>query len=316
MTMNLKRHSKKTIYRTIRDYGIITVGMLLGAIGLTLFLLPNEITTGGIMGIASIIYWGTGIPVQETYFVMNALLIAAALKVLGWRFCAKTIYAVSVFTLGIIVLQHMVDPKLHLLADQKFMACIVGGVFLGTSVGLGLSAGGSTGGSDVVAAIVKKYRDVSLGHCILFCDLTIITSSYVVLNDWEKVLYGYVLLFIVSYCVDYVVNSQHRSVQFFIISDHYEEIGLAINKIAERGCTILNGNGFYSKKGINVIYCIAKKSESSLIFDLIDEIDSDAFVAQSSVIGVYGYGFDRVVGRKKIKLNEIKEKIDAKNHTV
>ena len=316
MTMNLKRHSKKTIYRTIRDYGIITVGMLLGAIGLTLFLLPNEITTGGIMGIASIIYWGTGIPVQETYFVMNALLIAAALKVLGWRFCAKTIYAVSVFTLGIIVLQHMVDPKLHLLADQKFMACIVGGVFLGTSVGLGLSAGGSTGGSDVVAAIVKKYRDVSLGHCILFCDLTIITSSYVVLNDWEKVLYGYVLLFIVSYCVDYVVNSQHRSVQFFIISDHYEEIGLAINKIAERGCTILNGNGFYSKKGINVIYCITKKSESSLIFDLIDEIDSDAFVAQSSVIGVYGYGFDRVVGRKKIKLNEIKEKIDAKNHTV
>ena len=316
MTMNLKRHSKKTIYRTIRDYGIITVGMLLGAVGLKLFLLPNEITTGGIMGIASIIYWGTGIPVQETYFVMNALLIAAALKVLGWRFCAKTIYAVSVFTLGVIVLQHMVDPKLHLLADQKFMACIVGGVFLGTSVGLGLSAGGSTGGSDVVAAIVKKYRDVSLGHCILFCDLTIITSSYVVLNDWEKVLYGYVLLFIVSYCVDYVVNSQHRSVQFFIISDHYEEIGLAINKIAERGCTILNGNGFYSKKGINVIYCIAKKSESSLIFDLIDEIDSDAFVAQSSVIGVYGYGFDRVVGRKKIKLNEIKEKIDAKNHTV
>ena len=259
MTMNLKRHSKKTIYRTIRDYGIITVGMLLGAVGLTLFLLPNEITTGGIMGIASIIYWGTGIPVQETYFVMNALLIAAALKVLGWRFCAKTIYAVSVFT---------VDPKLHLLADQKFMACIVGGVFLGTSVGLGLSAGGSTGGSDVVAAIVKKYRDVSLGHSILFCDLAIITSSYVVLNDWEKVLYGYVLLFIVSYCVDYVVNSQHRSVQFFIISDHYEEIGLAINKIAERGCTILNGNGFYSKKGINVIYCIAKKSESSLIFDL------------------------------------------------
>ena len=222
MTMNLKRHSKKTIYRTIRDYGIITVGMLLGAVGLKLFLLPNEITTGGIMGIASIIYWGTGIPVQETYFVMNALLIAAALKVLGWRFCAKTIYAVSVFTLGIIVLQHMVDPKLHLLADQKFMACIVGGVFLGTSVGLGLSAGGSTGGSDVVAAIVKKYRDVSLGHCILFCDLTIITSSYVVLNDWEKVLYGYVLLFIVSYCVDYVVNSQHRRVQFFIISDHYE----------------------------------------------------------------------------------------------
>ena len=309
-------HRTKSAYRSIRDYGIITVGMLLGAVGLNLFLLPNQITTGGILGIASIVYWGTGIRVQETYFVLNALLLAVALKVLGWRFCAKTIYAVVVFTVGSTVLQHVVDPNLHLLADQKFMACIVGGVFLGTSVGLGLSAGGSTGGSDVVAAMVRKYRDVSLGHSILFCDLTIITSSYMVLKDWEKVLYGYVLLFIVSYCVDYVVNSLHRSVQFFIISDRYEEIGQAINKIADRGCSTLNGSGFYSKKDIKVIYCIAKKSESSLIFDIIDEIDPDAFVAQSSVIGVYGHGFDRVVGRKKISLDEIKEKIDADNQAV
>ena len=137
-----------------------------------------------------------------------------------------------------------------------------------------------------------------------------------VLKDWEKVLYGYVLLFIVSYWVDYVVNSLHRSVQFFIISDRYEEIGQAINKIADRGCSTLNGSGFYSKKDIKVIYCIAKKSESSLIFDIIDEIDPDAFVAQSSVIGVYGHGFDRVVGRKKISLDEIKEKIDAENQAV
>ena len=239
MATRLKRNNAKSVYRTITDYGIITIGMLLGAVGMTFFLLPNQITTGGLMGIASIIYWGTNIPVQNTYFVLNALLIAVALKVLGWRFCAKTIYAVTVFTVSLTVLQHIVDPKLHLLADQKFMACIVGGVFLGTSVGLGLSAGGSTGGSDVVASMVKKYRDVSLGHGILFCDLAIITSSYVVLKDWEKVLYGYVLLFIVSFCVDYMVNSLHRSVQFFIISDRYEAIGQAINQIAERGCSTL-----------------------------------------------------------------------------
>jgi uncharacterized membrane-anchored protein YitT (DUF2179 family) len=187
----------------------------------------------------------------------------------------------------------------------------VGGVFMGTSVGLGLSAGGSTGGSDVVAAMIHKYRDVSLGHIILFCDLAIITSSYVVLRDWEKVLYGYVLLFIVSFCVDYVVNSLRRSVQFLIISEKWEEIGAAINKIADRGCSTLNGNGFYSKRDIKVIFCIAKKSESSIIFDLIDEIDPDAFVAQSAVIGVYGQGFDRVRVRKKISLEEIKKEIKA-----
>ena len=309
--MNAERTSGKSIYRTIRDYAIIAIAMIMGVIGLNLFLVPNEITMGGTMGVAEIVYWGTGIQTQYTYFVINTALLIAALKVLGWRFCVKTIYAVVVFTIASSIFQWLGWDKAHILADQKFMACIVGGVFMGTSVGLGLSAGGSTGGSDVVAAMIHKYRDVSLGHIIFFCDLTIITSSYVVLHDWEKVLYGYVLLFIVSFCVDYVVNSLRRSVQFFIISEKWEEIGEAINKIADRGCSTLNGNGFYSKQDIKVIFCIAKKSESSIIFDLVDEIDPDAFVAQSAVIGVYGQGFDRVKVRKKISLDEIKKEIKA-----
>ena len=304
--MSAERTGGKSIYRTVRDYAIIAIAMIMGVIGLNLFLVPNEITMGGTMGVAEIVYWGTGIQTQYTYFAINA-----ALKVLGWRFCVKTVYAVVVFTVASSVFQWLGFANVHLLADQKFMACIVGGVFMGTSVGLGLSAGGSTGGSDVVAAMIHKYRDVSLGHIILFCDLTIITSSYVVLHDWEKVLYGYVLLFIVSFCVDYVVNSLRRSVQFLIISRKWEEIGLAINKIADRGCSTLNGNGFYSKRDIKVIFCIAKKSESAMIFDIVDEIDPDAFVAQSAVIGVYGQGFDRVRVRKKISLEEIKKEIKA-----
>ena len=309
--MSAERTGGKSIYRTVRDYAIIAIAMIMGVIGLNLFLVPNEITMGGTMGVAEIVYWGTGIQTQYTYFAINAALLIAALKVLGWRFCVKTVYAVVVFTVASSVFQWLGVANVHLLADQKFMACIVGGVFMGTSVGLGLSAGGSTGGSDVVAAMIHKYRDVSLGHIILFCDLTIITSSYVVLHDWEKVLYGYVLLFIVSFCVDYVVNSLRRSVQFLIISRKWEEIGLAINKIADRGCSTLNGNGFYSKRDIKVIFCIAKKSESAMIFDIVDEIDPDAFVAQSAVIGVYGQGFDRVRVRKKISLEEIKKEIKA-----
>ena len=309
--MSAERTGGKSIYRTVRDYAIIAIAMIMGVIGLNLFLVPNEITMGGTMGVAEIVYWGTGIQTQYTYFAINTALLIAALKVLGWRFCVKTVYAVVVFTVASSVFQWLGFAHVHLLADQKFMACIVGGVFMGTSVGLGLSAGGSTGGSDVVAAMIHKYRDVSLGHIILFCDLTIITSSYVVLHDWEKVLYGYVLLFIVSFCVDYVVNSLRRSVQFLIISRKWEEIGLAINKIADRGCSTLNGNGFYSKRDIKVIFCIAKKSESAVIFDIVDEIDPDAFVAESAVIGVYGQGFDRVRVRKKISLEEIKKEIKA-----
>ena len=305
----IQRRNHKVVYRTIHDYLVLAIAMLLGVISLNLFLLPNEITMGGIVGIASIVYWGTGIPVQDCYFVLNALLLIVALRVLGWKFCAKTIYAVTVFTIGTAVMQHYMSPDLHLLADQKFMACIVGGVFMGASVGLGLSSGGSTGGSDVVAAIIHKYRDVSLGRIILLCDVTIITSSYLVLRDWEKVLYSYVLMFVIAFCVDYIVNSLRQSVQFFIISDKFQEIGEAINKIAARGCTTLNGSGFYSKKDIKVIFCIAKKSESAFIFDLINEIDPDAFVAQSAVIGVYGQGFDRVKVRKKIDIQEINKQL-------
>ena len=157
--------------------------------------------------------------------------------------------------------------------------------------------------------MVHKYRDVSLGHIILFCDLTIITSSYVVLQDWEKVLYGYVLLFVISFVVDHLVNSLRQSVQFFIISDKYQEIGAAINQIADRGCSMLDGSGFYTKKDIKVIFCIAKKSESNFIFELIDEIDPHAFVAQSAVIGVYGTGFDHVKSHRKINLKELREKM-------
>lgn len=303
------RRNKGKLWRQLRDYGIITIAMLLGVFGLNLFLLPNEITTGGIIGVASIVYWGTGIPVQETFFVINAVLLLVALKVLGWHFCAKTVYGVVMFTVASAVLQRVMPPDLHLLADQKFMACMVGAVFLGTSVGLGLSAGGSTGGSDVIAAMVHKYRDVSLGHIILFCDLTIITSSYVVLRDWEKVLYGYVLLFVISFVVDHIVNSLRQSVQFFIISDKYQEIGEAINEIADRGCTMLNGNGFFTKKDKKVIFCIAKKSESNFIFELIDEIDPNAFVAQSAVVGVYGQGFDHVKKHRKIDIEELREKM-------
>lgn len=303
------RRNKGKLLRQLRDYGIITIAMMLGVIGLNLFLLPNEITTGGIMGVASIVYWGTGIPVQNTFFALNGVLLIIALKVLGWHFCAKTIYGVVVFTVGSAILQSVIPSGLHLLADQKFMACMVGAVFLGTSIGMGLSAGGSTGGSDVIAAMIHKYRDVSLGHIILFCDLTIITSSYVVLQDWEKVLYGYVLLFVISFVVDHLVNSLRQSVQFFIISDKYQEIGEAINEIADRGCSMLNGSGFFTKKDIKVIFCIAKKSESNFIFELIDEIDSNAFVAQSAVVGVYGQGFDRVKKHRKLNLKELREKV-------
>jgi uncharacterized membrane-anchored protein YitT (DUF2179 family) len=290
--MELLKLERKTFFKELRDYVFIAMAMMSYCIGWTIFLLPNNITTGGVPGVSSILYWGLGIPVQVTYFTINAGLLLLALRILGYKFCMKTIYAVLVLTIAVTLFRHY-TAGVHILHDQPFMASVLGAVFCGCGVGLGLSANGSTGGTDIIAAIVNKYRDVSLGRVILICDVFIISSSYFVLRDWEQVIYGYVVLFITAFCVDQVVNSTRRSVQFFIISDKYDEIGHRINENPHRGCTVINAQGFYSGHEVKMLFVLAKRSESGTIFRLIDEIDPSAFVSQSAVIGVYGEGFDR-----------------------
>jgi uncharacterized membrane-anchored protein YitT (DUF2179 family) len=283
--------TKAGVLSEIRDYIVIAIGMLSYCIGWGIFLLPNNITTGGVAGVSSILYWGTGIPVQLSYFIINGLLLLAALKILGLRFCLKTIYAVSVLTAGVAFAT--ANYHGHLLTDQPFMAAIIGAVFCGCGVGLGLSSNGSTGGTDIIAAIINKYRDISLGRVIMLCDVIIISSSYLVLRDWEKVIYGYVVLYVTAFCIDQVVNSQRSSVQFFIISDKYQQIGERINREPHRGCTIVDAQGFYSGKEVKMLFVLAKRRQSDLIFRIINEVDPHAFVSQSAVIGVYGEGFDR-----------------------
>ena len=292
--------SKALFLTELRDYVMIFIAMMSYCIGWTIFLLPNDITTGGVPGISSIIFWGMGIPVQWTYFVINAVLLVVALKILGWKFCVKTVYAVTVLT----VATTLVTANYHgtLLHDQPFMASIIGAVFCGSGVGLGLASNGSTGGTDIIAAIVNKYRDISLGRVILICDVIIITSSYLVLKDWEKVIYGYVVLYVTAFCIDQVVNSRRSSVQFFIISNKYREIGERINREPHRGCTVIDAQGFYSGHDVKMLFVLAKRRQSEQIFRIINDIDPHAFVSQSAVIGVYGEGFDRFkVSSKKSK---------------
>jgi uncharacterized membrane-anchored protein YitT (DUF2179 family) len=289
----------------LRDYFMIGIAMISYSIGWNVFLLPNNITTGGVPGIASVVFWGLDIPVQTTYFTINAILLVAALIILGWKFCMKTIYAVLVLTaLTAFFAGH---HDFHLLADQPFMAAIIGAIFCGSGVGMGFAFNGSTGGTDIIAAIVNKYRDISLGRVIMTCDIIIISSSYLVFHNWEQVIYGYVVLMISSFCVDQVVNTMHRSVQFFIISDKYKEIASRIAVFPHRGATVIEAHGFYTGNEVKMLFIMAKRRESNIIFGIINEIDPDAFVTQTNVIGVYGEGFD------KFKIRSKHEKISKEN---
>lgn len=292
-TLSISSLSRQVLFRETRDYLMIALGMILYGIGWTVFLLPNDITTGGVPGIASIVFWATGFPVQYTYFLINAVLLMLALKILGFKFSIKTIFAVFTLTFFLSLIQEL-TAGMHLLQDQPFMACVLGASFCGSGIGIAFSSNGSTGGTDIIAAIINKYRDITLGRVMMICDMIIITSSYFVLKDWEKVVYGFVTLYVCSFVLDQIVNSARQSVQFFIFSKEYEKIADRITKETHRGVTVLDGIGWYSKHNVKVLVVLAYKRQSIDIFRLVKDIDPNAFISQSSVIGVYGEGFDRL----------------------
>lgn len=297
MKPTLSTASNQVMFREVKDYLMIALGMVLYGIGWTVFLLPNDITTGGVPGIASIVYFATGLPVQYVYFGVNAFLLLLSLKILGWKFSVKTIYAVFVLTFFLPVIQNLTSG-VNLLQDQPFMACVLGASFCGSGIGIAFSANGSTGGTDIIAAIINKYRDITLGRVIMICDMIIITSSYFVLKDWEKVVYGFVTLYVSSFVLDQIVNSARQSVQFFIISKKYMEIGKEINAL-HRGVTVIDATGMYTGQEQKIMFVLAKKRQSTTIFRIINDIDPNAFISQSAVIGVYGEGFDHLKLKSK-----------------
>lgn len=292
MSAKLLSLSQAIWLRELKDYLMIAIGLIFYGVGWTVFLLPNDITSGGVPGISSIVYWAVGIPVQYTYFVINAFLLVLSLRILGFKFSIKTIFAVFTLTFFLSVIQKLTEGT-HLLSDQPFMACVLGATLCGIGLGIAFTCNGSTGGTDIIAAIINKYRDITLGRVIMLCDLIIISSSYFVLQDMEKVLYGFVTLFVCSFMLDQVVNGSRQSVQFFIISKKYEEIAKEINAL-HRGVTLIDAKGFYTGQEQPMMFVLAKRRQSTTIFRIIHDIDPDAFVSQSAVIGVYGNGFDHI----------------------
>jgi uncharacterized membrane-anchored protein YitT (DUF2179 family) len=287
------------VARELKDYFFITIGLLCYAFGWVGFLLPYQITTGGIAGVGAIIYYATGFPMQWTYFIVNLVLLTFAIKLLGPKFSIKTTYAIFMLTFLFWILQFLIvndaGKPLQLLGPgQDSMACMIGSILCGLGLGIAFSNNGSTGGTDIIAAIVHKYRDVTLGRMIMYCDIIIISSCYFVFNDWRRVIFGFVTLFIISYMVDYVVNSTRRSVQFFIFSKKYDLISDRITKETHRGVTVISGTGWYSKNEVKMLIVMAHKNQSLEIFRLVKDIDPDAFISQSAVIGVFGQGFDHL----------------------
>lgn len=283
------------VYYSTQDYLMILLGTLLYGFGFNGFILSNEIITGGVSGICALIFFATGeaIPVSVSYFVINIVLLLIALKILGFKFLIKTIFGVFSLSASLSFFEWLLKGN-TILHDQPFMSIIIGAFLCGAGLGLVFSANGSTGGTDIVAAVVNKYKNVSIGRALLFCDFFIISSSFFLFHNVDKIVFGFVEMIISNYVLDMVLNGNRQSVQFLIFSQKYDEIAERIINDLGRGCTILDGVGGYSRKPVKVVVLVAKKSESIAIFRLVQQIDHQAFISQSIVRGVYGEGFDEI----------------------
>lgn len=294
--------TKAEIWQITKNYLLMMLGIVIYVMSYVYFLLPYQLISGGMNGIATLIYYTVGLHPSTTYLVMNVFLILLGAKIMGWKYSVKTVIAILVISFLIDIFQHGIttidaqghENLLHIVGDQKFMACVIGALMEGLGLALVFLSGGSTGGIDIIASSINKYWNISLGRLMLCIDLAIIGGSYFIFRNLETMVVGYLTMVMSMFFLDYVTNGLRQSVQFIIVSDKYEEIATQVNQKMERGVTVLYGEGFYSKEKRQVLLILAKKFESRALFALIRQIDPRAFVSMGNVEGVFGEGFDKI----------------------
>lgn len=282
---------RATIVSEARSYALITFGLVIYAFGVTGFLVPHKIVGGGVTGISTIIYFLTGetIPVGISYFMINILLVGIAIKILGPKFGIKTLYAVFINSALLAFFQARIHEPL---LDDRFMSTIIAGILCGTGVGISLINGGSTAGTDIVAMIINKYRNISPGKIIMYLDVLIIGSSYMISWNFQDLIFGYVQMGVLSYTIDMVFTGRMQSVQFFIFSEKYDKVADSIARDLHRGVTVLDCQGWYTGAARKMLVVVARKGEMQGIMRVTKQVYPDAFLTMNTVMGVYGKGFD------------------------
>ncbi len=291
--------SRQSLWHFVRDLVLINLGMAVYDVGWAAFLLPYRITTGGLAGLAAIVQYATGFPMQYTIFLANVVLLALAWWILGWRFALKTAYAVLALTVYLQIGQELMTGEGGALiqvlgAGQDGMACLLGAVLNGAGIALVFLSGGSTGGWDIVATIANKYRNISLGRVMLYLDFVVISSCWFVFNDWRMVVFGLVTLVVYTYTIDVVMNSNRQDIQFTIYTKRHREIGDEVRRRTGHTMTLLYGEGGYTHDRMSVVVVVAHKREAVKVLRVIRSIDPDAFVTHHRVEGAYGKGFNAI----------------------
>ncbi len=288
---------KINLWRTTRDYIFITLGMAIYALGFCAFILPQKVVIGGVAGLGTIAYFTLGVPVAVAQYAPNLMLLAIAYRVVGKKFVLGTIFGATMISVWVGIFQPLFEGVR--ITDEPFMNIVIGGILAGIGVGVAFTHNGSSGGTDIVAAMGSKHTNVSVGRTMLYTDFFIISSSYFIFHKLDLVVYGFIVLALTSYTADMIINTNRQAVQFTIFSKKWQEIATAINNEAKRGCTVLTGMGWYSKQEVKVLLVMCRKIEAVTISRIIKSIDPLAFTTQANVNGVYGKGFDELKVKMK-----------------
>ncbi len=309
---NLENSKYNSLMTGAKDYILIVFGLMLYACAFTAFILPHEVVIGGVAGLGTLVYFATNglIPVAVTSYALNLVLLAAAFKIVGKTFVKRTIFGVTIVAIGIGMTENFFMGLGHPIVPDKAISVLLGAILCGVGIGTTFIHNGSSGGTDIVAAMVSKVSNVSIGRTMIFVDMTIVASSILLPFDGTlqeriearipTIVYGFMVTFVVSYITDMIINTNRQATQFIIFSSKWREIADMVNREAHRGVTVLDGQGWYSKHEIKILMVWCRKIESVTIFRIIKSIDENAFVTQGAVNGVYGKGFDKV----KIKLKK------------
>lgn len=296
--------NKNSIWKTLKSYSIISFGVLLYALAWTVFILPMEMVSGGVAGISAIIQYATkgAIEMSWSYIALNAILILLAIKILGKGFGFKTIYAILLMTALLKIIPPLIPAEFiqSLAVDNGKMLCaIIGGGLEGFGISLTIQQGGSSGGTDIVAMIINKYRPISIGRGIVMADVFIITSALFLPADnmaerVATIVYGFVIMGVFSFSLDLFLSGNKQAVQMMIFSKKYEEIADYIATNIRRGVSVISAEGWYSKQDGKVLVVVARKSEMNAILASIKRIDPTAFTSVSTTMGVFGTGFEHI----------------------
>lgn len=289
--------STKKLLGTVHDYVMIAVGIFIYAFGFTALILPEEIVTGSVTGLSALLHFAWGWNVAVTYYAINLMLLGMAFRTVGKRFVLRTIAGAGIATIYMAILTPMFPAPI--IEQQTFMNVILGAVLCGLGLGMAYTHNGSTGGTDIVAAMVAKHTRISFGQTMMYCDLLIIASSWLLFHSIEKIVFGLIFMVIYSAIADRVINNNRASVQFLIFSKQWQEIADNVINQAHRGCTIIDGMGWYSKEPSKIVLVMCRKHESVNIFRIIKETDRTAIITQSNISGIYGTGFDELKVRVK-----------------